>query len=197
MNRETEIKKLLIANAIKLISEGGFEKATTKALTYAEPLPEFKMNEVYIYRFFNSKEQLYEAAFLSLDSELFLALKTGVDSIGGFDGDKKQKLYEFFLKTWRFILSNEANCRCYIRYYYSIYFKGNAKESHRHYFNTMVHAFGPLFKKEANAYAILHSVFSLLLDLAIRVYNGELEDNDETRIHIFNILYRIMETYFA
>jgi hypothetical protein len=155
------------------------------------------MNEVYIYRLFNSKEQLYEAAFVSLDSELFAALKTGVDSVGGFGGDKKQKLYEFFLKAWRFILNNEANCRCYIRHYYSIYFKGNVKENHRRYLNTMVYAFGPLFKKEATAYAILHSVFSLLLDLAIRVYNGELEDNYENRTHIFNVLYCIMETYFA
>ena len=198
MNRENEIKELLIANAIKLISEGGFEKATTKALTYCGgSLPEFKMNEVYIYRLFKSKEQLYEAAFTSLDNELFCALKSGVEDVGGFGGDTKQNLYEFFLKAWRFILNDEAHCRCYVRFYYSIYFKGSVKESHRRYFKTMTDMFAPVFKKEANAYAILHSVFTLLLDFAIRVYNGDLEDNEDSRMHIFNILYCMVETYFA
>lgn len=34
MKREAEIKELLISNAIHLIAEGGFEKATTKELTH-------------------------------------------------------------------------------------------------------------------------------------------------------------------
>ena len=56
MKYEAEIKELLIENAIHLIAEGGFEKATTKALTYCgDQLPAVKMNEVYIYRLFGSK----------------------------------------------------------------------------------------------------------------------------------------------
>lgn len=50
MRYEAEIKELLIENAIHLIAEGGFEKATTKELTHSGgALPDFKMNEVYIY----------------------------------------------------------------------------------------------------------------------------------------------------
>ena len=33
MKREAEVRDLFIANAIRLIAEGGFENATTKALT--------------------------------------------------------------------------------------------------------------------------------------------------------------------
>jgi AcrR family transcriptional regulator len=197
MSREVEIKEKLISNAIQLISEGGFEKATTKALAHCGgPLPDLKMNEVYIYRLFGSKEELYEAAFMSLDSELFLALKNGAESLGGFQSNTKEKLYEFFIKAWTFILKDEARCRCYIRYYYSIYFKGKSCDNHRQNFGIMIDAFAPLFKEEANAYAILHSVFTLLLDFAVRVYNGELENNEENRMHIFNVLYCMMMTYF-
>ena len=79
MRYESEIKELLIENAIHLIAEGGFEKATTKELTHCGgQLPDFKMNEVYIYRFFGSKEKLYETAFVRLDTELFHAFKHGV-----------------------------------------------------------------------------------------------------------------------
>ena len=102
MRYEAEIKELLIENAIHLIAEGGFEKATTKELTHCGgQLPDFKMNEVYIYRFFKSKENLYEAAFVRLDTELFDAFKHGVKIVGGFEDDKKEKLSRFFSLAWR------------------------------------------------------------------------------------------------
>ena len=98
MRYEAEIKELLIENAIHLIAEGGFEKATTKELTHCGgQLPDFKMNEVYIYRFFKSKENLYEAAFVRLDTELFYAFKHGVEIVGGFDDVGKEKLSDFSL----------------------------------------------------------------------------------------------------
>ena len=118
MRYEAEIKELLIENAIHLIAEGGFEKATTKELTHSGgQLPDFKMNEVYIYRFFKSKENLYEAAFVRLDTELFYAFKRGVEIIGGFENDRKEKLGKFFSMAWQFVLGNEERCRCYVRYY--------------------------------------------------------------------------------
>jgi len=197
MRYESEIKELLIENAIHLIAEGGFEKATTKELTHCGgQLPDFKMNEVYIYRFFGSKEKLYETAFVRLDTELFHAFKHGVEIIGGFDDSRKEKLESFFSMAWQFILGNEERCRCYVRYYYSIYFKGASLEAHRKLFAGMVDEMTPIFKEEADVSSILHSVFTALFDFAIRVYNGDLEDNDENRPHIFNVLYCMMITYF-
>ena len=196
MRYEAEIKELLIENAIHLIAEGGFEKATTKELTHGGGTqPDFKMNEVYIYRFFGSKENLYESVFLRLDSELFYAFRNGVRAIGGFEENTKKKLYEFFLKAWNFILGNEERCRCYVRYYYSIYFKGNSIDAHKKLFDEMIAEMTPIFKEEADVEAILHSVFTAMFDFAIRVYNGELEDSDINRPHIFNVLYCMMMTY--
>lgn len=197
MKREADVKELLISNAIHLIAEGGFEKATTKELTYCGgSFPDFNMNEVYIYRLFGSKERLYEAAFLRLDNELYYAFQNGVKSVGGFEGNTKEKLYEFFLKAWHFILGNEEKCRCYVRYYYSIYFNGNSLESHKKLFDGMVTEIAPIFKNEADVTNILHSVFTAMFDFAIRVYNGSLEDNESNRPHIFNVLYCMMMTYF-
>ena len=197
MRYEAEIKELLIENAIHLIAEGGFEKATTKELTHCGgQLPDFKMNEVYIYRFFKSKENLYEAAFVRLDTELFDAFKRGVEIVGGFEDDKKEKLSRFFSLAWRFLLGNEERCRCYVRYYYSIYFKGHSREAHGKLFGRIVSEMTPIFKDEADVEAILHSVFTAMFDFAIRVYNGELEDNEINRPHIFNVLYGMMAIYF-
>ncbi len=197
MKHETEIKELLISNTIHLIAEGGFEKATTKELThYSGDLHDIKMNEVYIYRLFGNKENLYEAAFVCLDNELFYAFQLGVEAVGGFALDLKDRLYQFFLMAWKFILGNEAHCRCYVRYYYSIYFKGHSLAAHKKLFEGIVAEMAPFFKEEADVVSILHSVFTALLDFGIRVYNGELEDSEINTPHIFNVLYCMMATYF-
>ena len=80
--------------------------------------------------------------------------------------------------------------------YYSIYFKGKSLETHKQRFADMIAEMTPLFKAEADVVSILHSVFTALFDFSIRVYNGELEDNDINRPHIFNVLYCMMATYF-
>ena len=196
MRYEAEIKELLIENAIHLIAEGGFEKATTKELAHrGGHLPDFRMNEVYIYRFFGSKEGLYESAFVRLDTELFYAFKHGVEILGGFEDDGKEKLGKFFSMAWQFVLDNEERCRCYVRYYYSIYFKGHSRETHRKHFDKMVSEMTPIFKDGADVEVILHSVLIAILDFAVRVYNGELEDSDINRSNIFNVLYCMMAAH--
>ena len=197
INRDAEIKELLISNTIRLISEGGFEKATTKSITHCGgTLPDFKMNEVYIYRLFGSKENLYEAAFFCLDTELYEAFMRAAEYIGGLYYSDKERIFEFLGCAWPFILKNEENCRCYVRYYYSVYFKGRSLEAHRKLFGTIVSQMSRAFKDEADAFAILHCAFTTLLNFGIRVYNGELEDNEINRSHIFNVIYCMMSTYF-
>ncbi len=198
MKREAEIKDLLISNAIHLIAEGGFEKATTKELTYSGGnLPDLKMNEVYIYRIFGSKENLFAQAFFSLDKELYNAFFNAIKSTFGSETDSREKkMYNLFLLAWKFILGNEERCRCYVRYYYSVYFKGESLAAHNKLFGGIVTELSPMFIEEADVEEIMHSVFTALFDFCIRVYNGDLEDNDENRPHVFNVLYCMMSTYF-
>ena len=197
MKREAEIKELLISNAIHLIAEGGFEKATTKELThYSGHLSDFKMNEVYIYRLFGGKEKLYAAVFAKLDAELYDAFYEGLRAVGRLDVDNKSKMYEFFLLAWHFLLGNEERCRCYVRYYYSIYFAKLSREAHNRLFERVIKDLTPFFKNEADVGAIMHSVFVGLFDFCIRVYNGDLENNEINAPHVFNVLYCMMATYF-
>lgn len=197
MKGAQDIREILINNTIRLIAEGGFEKATTKAITHSGvSLPNIKMNEVYIYRLFGSKEQLYSTAFECLDTEFLYALQDCIRQAHKLTGSTKEKLYFIFLHAWRFVLKNEARCRCYIRYYYSIYFNGKSLEQHNKIFEEILSEFTPLFKKEADVRSIMHSVLTTLLDFAVRVYNGDLEDNDTNTPHVFNVLYCTMMSYF-
>ena len=192
-----DVREILIDNTIRLIAEGGFEKATTKAITHSgEMVAEIKMNEAYIYRLFGSKENLYEVAFASLDKEFVGALHNYINSVENFYSYPKQKLYEVFINTWNFLLNSEEHCRCYVRYYYSVYFKGSSLENHNLLFSDIVLTLKPLFKVEADVEAIMHSVLTAMFDFAIRVYNGDLKNDDINTPHIFNVLYCMMATYF-
>lgn len=191
------VREALLNNTIRLIGESGFEAATTKAIVTVPDDTSVRINEVYIYRLFGSKESLYESAFVLLDRELTSAFKRGAIAVGGFREDTKERLYEFFLRSWDFLLGNEARCRCYLRYYHSVYFKGKSLEEHKRIFSDIISEMQPLFKEEADVVSILHGVFTALFDFAIRVYNGDLDDNDINRPHIFNVLYCMMSSYFA
>lgn len=198
MELEAEVRKLYIDNAIHLIATGGFEKATTKELTHCGGnLPGLKMNEVYLYRLFGSKENLYEAAFLQLDEEVYVAFKSGLNAVGGFADYSKEKMEQFFRMAWKFLLQNEEKFRCYVRYYYSIYLNGRSLALHEKRFDRIAAEFMPLFKEEVDVNALLHSVFSALLDFAVCVYNGQLINNEINRPHIYNVLYCMMMTYFV
>ena len=197
MKSEQDIREILVDNTIRLIAEGGFEKATTKAITYSgDAVLEVKLNEAYIYRIFGSKERLYEKAFDKLDREFTQALRQCMAAYNESDEPLTKKLYTAFLKTWRFLLRSEPRCRCYIRYYYSVYFKGASLANHNRHFEEIVHNFAPLFKEKADVNAIMHSVLTTLLDFAVRVYNGDLKDNDTNALHIFNVVYCTMSSYF-
>ena len=197
MKNEQEIREYLINNTIRLIAEGGFEKATTKAITYdGEPPLGLKMNEVYIYRLFGNKEKLYTKAFECLDKEFVFSLRRCLHDYNSLEGNVKEKMYLTFLRVWNFLLRNEEQCRCYVRYYYSSYFKGKMLDKHNELFAVIVEAFSGFFRPDADVKAIVHSALTILLDFAIRVHNGDLENNEENKPHVFNVIYCTMESYF-
>lgn len=192
------MRDTFIENTIRLIAEGGFEKATTRAITYSGPQPgDKKLNEVYIYRMFGGKENLYEEAFLRLDHELTEAVCQALYSVGEFREDPKDQLYEIFYHIWNFLLQNEERLRCYVRFYHSVYFKNSALENHRKATERIAEAFAPLFIEEADVKSIIHSVLTSMLDFAVRVYNKDLEADEINTPHIANVLYCAMSTYLV
>ena len=197
MKGEQEVREILINNTIHLIAEGGFEKATTKAITYSDYTPhEFKLNEVYIYRLFGDKDHLYAAAFETLDNEFLSALNRCFKTFLDADLTTKGKLYQGFIWVWNFLFKREDRCRCYIRYYYSVYFHNQSIERHKANFAGIVESFGRLFKEEADTGAIMHSVLTTLLEFIVRVFNGELENSLENKKYIFNVLFSSMSIFF-
>lgn len=196
MKNERVIREALLDNTVRLIGEGGFERSTTKAIVYdGVSLPGIRLNEVYIYRIFGSKELLYAEVFSRLDMELFATINQMFADFERSELSQRERLYRIFMKLWRFLLGNEIKTRCYVRYFYSAYYKEKSRRNHRKELDATVQKFAVGFKKESNVRALLHASFMTMLDFSIQVYNGELEDNDENAYHIFNLLYNILYPY--
>lgn len=192
------IREALIGNTIRLIGEEGFEKATTRAITTdGLEVPGIRFNEVYIYRLFGSKEQLYATAFAELDAELLTRLQSISQDTQQLKGTRREKLCLAFDRMWRFLLQNEARCRCYVRYYYSAYFAGEPMRAHRRLFAEYKKLFPGMFRPESDVVAILHTTFMTMMDFAIRVFNRDLEDTANTADHIFLLLYTSMTPYLT
>ena len=197
MKNESIIREALISNTTRLIGEGGFEKSTTNAIVHdGASVPGIKLNEVYIYRIFGSKERLYAEVFSELDDELFTTVGKALDIFERRDVALRDRLRILFDRIWRFLLGNEIKTRCYVRYFYSMYYREKSHRDHRKKLDAAAQRFAPAFTKECNVRALIHTVFMTMLDFAIQVHNGDLEDNEENAYHIFDLVYQSLVSYF-
>lgn len=197
MKNGNEIKETLLNNTIRLIGDCGFEKATTKAIVaLGISDPKIRLNEVHIYRVFGSKERLYAEAFSVLDNELFAKVRESVRNFFDDPCPFQDRMKHLFDKLWRFLLGNECRCRCYVRFYYSAYFREQTLREHRSLLLSQEPMFRLIFKEESDVISLIHTTFMTMMDFAIRVYNGDLEDTKENAYHIFNLLYYSLSSYF-
>lgn len=195
MKNEHIYREIFIENTIQLVAEGGFEMATTRAISgYRKEIGNVKLNEAHIYRVFETKEKLFAETFKKLDDEVLSVIKSALSE---FDtGKEPRSQYEaLFLRFWRFLLQNEAKCKYYTRYYHSIYFKNGVYTAHKANFEVILEKITPAFVFGADVWSIFHHVLTALLNFAVRVYNGELENNDENTYHIFNVVYSVIGLY--
>ena len=198
MKNESIIRTALIENTTRLIGEGGFEKSTTNAIVHDGTSDiGIKLNEVYIYRIFGSKERLYAEVFSELDDELFSTVGAALNVFERKDLAFRERLRLLFDHLWRFLLGNEIKTRCYVRYFYSMYYREKSHREHRKKLEAAAQRFAPAFNADCNVSALIHAVFMTMLDFAIQVHNGDLNDNEDTAYHVFNLLYHSIYSYLS
>lgn len=196
MKNEAQIRDALIENTIHLIAQGGFEKATTRNIAQGgSDSCHVTLNDAYIYRIFGSKEGLYAEAFAKLDRELNLAMCRRLDIMEFGQHPIFEDMYYLWDGIWNFVLRNEERCRCYTRYYYSVYLREGSLRRHRESFQVIADRMRGVFKEEADVTAILHSALTTILSFAVRVYNGDIVNNEVNSKHVFNIVWCSLSTY--
>lgn len=189
--KHRNVKEKLIENTIKVIAAGGLDKTTTKAIVSGTGI-----NEAYIYRFFQDKEDLLIQTFRSLDRELFEATMSHLPDLESRKKDCAGVFRTYFDAIWAFLIGNREKCLAFMRYYYSPYFTKHSAEEHKELFAPLVTELNPSFREKANVWMLLTHILCTMLDFAIKVFNGELSDCEDTREHVFRLIFFSVKPYF-
>ena len=83
-----------------------------------------------------------------------------------------------------------------MRYYYSPYFDKYSADAHKARFEPLILKFQDAFREESNVWMLLNHILSTMMDFALKVYDGELPNNEETAEHVFRIIYYAVRPYF-
>lgn len=167
MKRERNAKQAFIEGTVRVVARDGLDKTTTKAIA-----TEAGLSEAYIYRCFESKEALLCAAFHMEDVAFAYFLKQNLVGIHIQNTPWKDRAFQLWSASWRFILGRRDDCLFYLRYYYSANCRTYAYEEHLQCFQELFAAVEQTFKPEANVNMLLHQVFTrccLLLQECLEV----------------------------
>lgn len=179
-----ETRQALIESAIRVVARVGLDKTTTKAISIDSGL-----NEAYIYRAFENKEDLLRSA-LHLEDVRFvnLVLKT-LPVMNDESLPWRERCFRLWQPAWDFILEFADDFVFYIRYYYSANFQKYELEEHNECFSKLISAMSSVFQPGTPVGIILHQVFETMLSYGARVINGELPNNADSSRLAFEQVY--------
>ena len=186
--KQDVIRSSLIDATVRVVSREGLDKATTKRLAQ-----EAGLNEVYIYRSFESKEDLFVKTFEALDRELIDKVLEHLPIMSMTQLPIEDRCRMFFMAVWKFLLRNSQKCLCFIRYYYSPYFKQYSAVGHRRAFRPLIEQFAPAFRQGANTWLLLNHILDAMLSSAVKVFDGEMPDDQQTAGYVFDLVYCSLE----
>ncbi len=189
--KQDEFRQRLIDGTIHVIARDGIDKATTKSIG-----EETSINQAYIYRHFKDKEDMVVKAFDFLDDELVAKAMQHVSVMYMQEMEYEMRCWVFFTSVWKFMLSNRDKCLTFIRYYYSPYFAKYSAEAHKRRYIPLVEKFKDAFRDEANVWMLLNHILNVMLDFAVKVFDGAVPDNNNTAEHVFRLIYGSVKQYF-
>lgn len=144
MKKHENIRQAFIQSAIRVVARAGLDKTTTKAIA-----ADAGLNEAYIYRCFESKEDLLRAAFHMADVNFASIIRQNLFHMKNSDLPWKERAFRLWSACWRFVLESRDVCAFYLRYYYSANCRKYAYEEHLQYFQELIAMTAPAFRPEA------------------------------------------------
>lgn len=189
--KQEDLRQALIDGTIHIIGQYGLGKTTTKAISKATGI-----NEVYIYRLFANKEELFAKAFEYLDKQLLEKSLLHIDVMYMDEMDYETRCRIYFFAMWRFFVGNKDEILMYVRYYYSQYFTKDISAAHKQRFEPVIRKFKDAFRDEADVWLILNHILNVMLDFAVKVHNEEMPKEDNYEEHVFRVIYQSIKQYF-
>lgn len=189
--KQDDTRRRLIDGTIHVIARDGLDKATTKSIG-----EETSINQAYIYRNFEDKEDMFAKAFDRMDEELLSKAMQHIEIMYLQSMEYEMRCRFYFSAIWKLLLEDRDECIAYVRYYYSPYFTKYSAETHKCRFKPLVDKFTDAFKDEADVWMILNHILNVMLDFAVKVHNNEMPNSDDYSEHVFRVIYASVKQYF-
>jgi len=190
--KQESIRAALIDGAIHVIACEGIDRATTKRIgTYTG------VNEVYIYRCFKDKEDLFVQTFLQLDKEFVDEIMLRTHVMKQAEVPIEERCKSLFADIWRFVLNERERSECYIQYYHSPYFVKYSLKGRRERFKPVLDRCSCAFRPGADVWRLLNHILDILFASAEQVFQGEMQNDEKTLEYVFNLIYYGIEPYLT
>ena len=187
---QNEIKQKLIQSTIKTIANVDIDSATTKQLA-----TNAGVNEVYIYRIFDGKENLFKETFNFVDKEFATVLLELMPLLYDRNSDDKKKFEKLFNSIWEYAISDKEKCSFFIRYYYSRYYTKETSAERKVIYVRVMRIFEKSFSRADDAWWLFNHILDVVFSSAVKVLRNELPDNENTKQTIFNLLFPAINQY--
>lgn len=188
--KSENMRQALIDSAIHTISEVGIDHATTKLLA-----TNAGVNEVYIYRIFGGKEELFKETFTYIDKDFAAAiinfLPIAYDKSLGVE-PRFRKLFE---AVWHYALKDKEKCSFFIRYYYSRCYTSAMSEERKNIYAAVMKKFDTAFPYGTDTWWFFNHILDVVFSSAVKVLREEIPDNEQTEKNIFALLYAALQPH--
>lgn len=185
-----DIRLALINSTIHTISEVGIDHATTKLLA-----TNAGVNEVYIYRIFGGKEELFKETFTYIDKDFSAALLNFLPIVYDRRLDIKLRFQKLFEKVWQYALEDKERCSFFIRYYYSRCYTNLISEERKLIYAKVMKKFDTAFPYGTDTWWLFNHILDVLFSSAVKILREEIPDNEQTEEKIFELIYSAMQPH--
>ena len=187
--KKEDLRQTLIESAIHVVAADGIHKATTKAIATHSGI-----NEVYIYRIFNDKEDLFAQTFSAIDEELISCILKYVPIMDISGIEIEERCYIFFKSCWNNILDYDK-CSFFIKYYYSHYYNTYSPLKRRAAYSKVIERFKPAFKNGTDVWHMFNRILDIVYSTIIKILRHEIPDDEKTAEEVFRVVYSAIEPF--
>lgn len=189
--KEHDLKRAnLINGGVRAVAEYGLENTSTRLISELAG-----SNEAYIYRYFNSKEDLLAQAFAEGDTRFLNVILKNFPVLHYNSIDYESRCNLLFQRCWNYIMSCPERVIFYIRYYYSSSFQKYAYADHMERYAVLIEKMRSAFPEAVDVGAILHYVLDALLGLAMHQISNPQPDPEQVAKRNFQMLFSVVRTY--
>lgn len=182
MEKVRDVASALIDSTVRVIARDGLDKASVRTISSDCQVP-----NPYIYQFFKDKDDLLISTFTREDTKLADEFSRVFSSVHSLIPDTETRCRVIWFRLWKYMMDHQESIQFYVRYYYSTYYEQCSQTEHQERFRPLADAIHGCFDETANVQALLQHILDNMMNLAMRVYSGELTDSDEARSHYFTL----------